>query len=264
MRLGGSLVVEAGATGDRLDAGRGVTPELTLAVRRPARSGRGSTASRRAIRRPDGHALSCAGRGRHRRRRPRRASRRASTASARSSRGGRARRLRRRRAAARSERHVPAPLDADFLDRLDSLYFFPSDVASEVSSVVTVKALGGDRREARRARRPRRRRARRVDRPGRGALGSRAGGAAACAATETTRGRRLPEVVAGPDARPDVLRNDLHAVDFSFAQRLPIPILQSIASEWRALFNVEFGKRREGEDEEQSNRRLAGGLAVSF
>ena len=38
----------------------------------------------------------------------------------------------------------------------------------------------------------------------------------------------------------------------------------SIGSDLRALFSLEFGKRREGEDEEKQNRRLAGGFAVSF
>ena len=40
--------------------------------------------------------------------------------------------------------------------------------------------------------------------------------------------------------------------------------LRSIGSDVRALFSLEVGKRREGEDEEKQNRRLAGGFAVSF
>jgi len=50
----------------------------------------------------------------------------------------------------------------------------------------------------------------------------------------------------------------------SLAQMIPLPILRSLDSEWRALLNVELGTRRLGEDVERSNRRLAGGLAVSF
>ncbi len=60
------------------------------------------------------------------------------------------------------------------------------------------------------------------------------------------------------------LRNDIQAVDITLAQGLPLPVLRGLGSDWRALFSVEFGKRREGEDEEKSNRRLAGGLALSF
>jgi hypothetical protein len=53
-------------------------------------------------------------------------------------------------------------------------------------------------------------------------------------------------------------------VDVTLAQGLPLPVLRSIGNDWRALFSVEFGRRRQGEDEEKSNRRLAGGLALSF
>ena len=44
----------------------------------------------------------------------------------------------------------------------------------------------------------------------------------------------------------------------------PFAALRSIGSDVRALFSLEVGKRREGEDEEKQNRRLAGGFAVSF
>jgi len=55
-----------------------------------------------------------------------------------------------------------------------------------------------------------------------------------------------------------VLRNDLSAVDVSLAQTIPLPILRSLDSEWRALLNLEMGRRRQGEDVERANRRLAG------
>jgi hypothetical protein len=48
------------------------------------------------------------------------------------------------------------------------------------------------------------------------------------------------------------------------SQALPVPLLQALSSEWRALLSAEFGKRREGEEEEKQSRRLAGGVAVSF
>ena len=151
----------------------------------------------------------------------------------------------------------------NFFDRLDSLYFFPGDVASEVSSVVTAKVTEG------------------IDAKVGGRVGRVAGeregpiaqddtsygiaeATVSLSATRTTLGVGYRTVSQGLTRGQTVLRNDLDAVDFSFAQTIPIPVLQSIASEWRALFNVEFGKRRLGEDEERSNRRLAGGLAVSF
>ena len=44
----------------------------------------------------------------------------------------------------------------------------------------------------------------------------------------------------------------------------PVPGLRALGSDLRALFSMELGKRREGEDEEKLNRRFAGGLAMSF
>ena len=61
---------------------------------------------------------------------------------------------------------------------------------------------------------------------------------------------------------PSDLKNDLSAVDFSIAQVLPLPILRG--SEWKALFSLEFGRRREGLEKQLTNRQLAGGFAVGF
>jgi hypothetical protein len=43
-----------------------------------------------------------------------------------------------------------------------------------------------------------------------------------------------------------------------------MPALRSLGTDLRALFSMELGKRREGEDEERQNRRLAGGFSMSF
>jgi hypothetical protein len=154
-------------------------------------------------------------------------------------------------------------LTPDFFDRLDSLYFFPGDVASEVSSVVTAKVTNGiDARLGGRVGRVA------GEREGTIAQDDATYGVAEAAVnlagTRTTLGVGYRTVSQGLTRGQMVLRNDLDAVDLSFAQTIPIPVLQSIASEWRALFNVEFGKRRQGDEEEKANRRLAGGLAVSF
>ena len=83
-------------------------------------------------------------------------------------------------------------------------------------------------------------------------------------ATDTSVGVGYRQVAQSLVRGPAALHNDLQAVDFTLAQGLPLPVLRGLGSDWRALFSVEFGKRREGEDEEKSNRRLAGGLALSF
>jgi hypothetical protein len=153
--------------------------------------------------------------------------------------------------------------DADFLDRLDSLYFFPNDVATDAA--VTISARLGSALDGRVSLRA-------------GALsGSRVGvvqaddanwGVAQAAlrvrATDTSVGVGYRQVSQSLLRGPTTLRNDLQAVDLTLAQGLPLPVLRTIGSDWRALFSVEFGKRREGEDEEKTNRRLAGGLALSF
>jgi len=153
--------------------------------------------------------------------------------------------------------------DPDFLDRLDSLYFFPNDVATDVSFGATArlgKALDG--RIAMRA----------------GTLfGTRDGvirsdeaswGVAQVAirvrATDTSLGMGYRVVTQSLTRGSVVLRNDIEAVDLTLAQSIPLAALRTLGSDLRALFSVELGKRREGEDEEKQNRRLAGGFLVSF
>jgi hypothetical protein len=61
-----------------------------------------------------------------------------------------------------------------------------------------------------------------------------------------------------------VLRNDVEAVDLTLAQSIPLAALRALGSDLRALFSVEFGKRRQSEDDEKQDRRLAGGFSMSF
>ena len=153
--------------------------------------------------------------------------------------------------------------DPDFLDRLDSLYFFPNDIATDVSFGATArlgKAFDG----------------RIMLRAGKLA-GARDGlirtdeatwgvaqGAVRIRATETSLGIGYRVVQQSLTRGSSILRNDVEAVDVTLAQSIPVPGLRSMGSDLRALFSLELGKRREGEDEEKLNRRLAGGLAMSF
>jgi hypothetical protein len=155
--------------------------------------------------------------------------------------------------------------DPDFLDRLDSLYFFPGDSATELSSSGTWHlAAGLDGRVAARVGRVVGERPGPVDRDD--ARYAVAEGAIRVGPTRTSFGVGYRVVSQSLMRAGALLHNDLSAVDFSVAQVLPVPaLLRFMDSEWRALFSVEVGHRREGlEDEEKSNRRFAGGLAFSF
>jgi hypothetical protein len=153
--------------------------------------------------------------------------------------------------------------DPDFLDRLDSLYFFPNDIATDVSFGATAhlgKALDG-----------------RVNLRAGKLSGARDGlihadeaawgvvqGAVRIRATDTSLGIGYRVVTQALTRGSLVLRNDVEAVDVTLAQTIPVAALRSLGSDLRALFSMEMGKRREGEDEEKQNRRLAGGFAMSF
>jgi hypothetical protein len=154
-------------------------------------------------------------------------------------------------------------LDPDFFDRLDSLYFLTGDIATEVASSATMHVVSGiDSRYSCRAGQ---------------IVGARDGSvqkdeasyavaeaALRINATRTSIGVGYRVVSQTLSRGSTNLRNDVEAVDFSLAQTLPIPLLQALGSEWRALLSLELGKRREGEDVARANRRLAGGLALSF
>ncbi|MDL2717820.1 MAG: carboxypeptidase-like regulatory domain-containing protein [Acidobacteriota bacterium] len=153
--------------------------------------------------------------------------------------------------------------DPDFLDRLDSLYFFPNDVATDVAfgaSVHLGKALDG--RVMMRAGKLS------GQRDGLVRADEAAWGVAQAAvrvrSTDTSLGVGYRVVTQSLTRGSVVLRNDVAAVDVTLAQSIPVPGLRALGSDLRALFSLEVGKRREGEDEERQNRRLAGGLAMSF
>jgi hypothetical protein len=259
-RLFSALSLEAGATGDLSARNRGITPEVTLTVHPSARWRILVSASRRFERRvedgmpngqvsPDESDLARISRA--------------------SFRGG----VRYESPAGKiflveaSRREITGLhrllLDPDFFERLDSLYFLPGDVATEISSAISgrlSRSLAA-RLSARLGR---------VAGERDGAIRSdhaswgRAEAALHVNPTGTSIGvgYRLVSQVLVRGEHP--LRNDLEALDVSLSQALPVPVLRALSSEWRALVSVEFGNRRDGEEEEKSNRRLAGGLAVSF
>jgi hypothetical protein len=153
--------------------------------------------------------------------------------------------------------------DPDFLDRLDSLYFFPNDIATNVSLGVTArlgKALDG-RVEMR---------AGRLSGVRDGVIRSDeanwgvAQAAIRVRATDTSLGMGYRVVTQSLTRGSAVLRNDVEAVDFTLAQSIPLAALRALGSDLRALFSVELGKRRQSEDEEKQDRRLAGGFSMSF
>ena len=153
--------------------------------------------------------------------------------------------------------------EADFFERQDSLYFLPGDVATQLSSSASGRiATGVEGRLSARLGRVTGEHAGTIQTDdARWAVAS-AGLHLLPTGTTVGIGYRLvsQSLIRGEQS----IRNDLSAFDLSFSQALPIPLLRDLASDWRALFSVEVGKRRDGEEEEKPNRRLAGGLAVSF
>ena len=261
VRLLDVFVLEAGGTGDVSERSRGVTPELTLAI--ATRDGWKiyGFAARRFERLLDGDVPLPGEAGTDEADLTRR-SRALYKAGLRwqSSEGENVSIEASRRELTGTYRLL---FDPDFLDRLDSLYFFANDVATDVSFSAAArlgKALDG--RVAMRA----------------GKLsGAREGviqsddaawGVAQAAirvrATDTSLGIGYRAVTQSLTRGTAVLHNDVEAVDLTLGQSIPLVALRSIGSDLRALFSLEFGKRREGEDEEKLNRRLAGGFAVSF
>ncbi len=154
-------------------------------------------------------------------------------------------------------------LDPDFFGRLDSLYFLPGDVATQLSSSLSGRiARGLEGRLAGRLGRVA------GERDGLVTSDEAAWGIAEAGLfvgpTGTTIGvgyRYVSQVLHRGD---QPFRNDLSAVNLMLSQALPVPLLRALSSDWRALLSAEFGKRREGEEEEKQSRRLAGGVAVSF
>lgn len=261
LRVGEHLVVEGGATGDVSYYGRGVTPELTVAIQTRDGWKVYGFASRRFETPTDAVAVRPGEAGTDEADLTRR-SRSLYRAGLRWT-SGNSEGL----SLDVSRREISGTyrllFDADFLDRLDSLYFFPNDVATDASLTVSARIFSGlDARVALRAGR---------------LSGSRDGviqsdeanwsvvqAALRVRATDTSVGVGYRSVAQSLARGPAALRNDIEAVDVTLAQGLPFPALRAIGSDWRALFSVELGKRRQGEEEEKYNRRLAGGLALSF
>lgn len=153
--------------------------------------------------------------------------------------------------------------DPEFLDHLDSVYFLEGDVATQFSASTTFHVTEGlDGRISARAGRIRGERASVIQKDS--ATFETSEAAVRLLPTGTSIGIGYREVSQELFRGETELRNDLQSVDFTLAQNLPIPILRALGSEWRALFSLEFGRRREGEDEERSNRRFSGGLSLSF
>lgn len=261
VRLLDVFVLEAGGTGDVSERSRGVTPELTLAI--ATRDGWKiyGFAARRFERLLDGDVPLPGEAGTDEADLTRR-SRALYKAGLRwqSSEGENVSIEASRRELTGTYRLL---FDPDFLDRLDSLYFFANDVATDVSFSAAArlgKALDG--RVAMRAGK--------LSGQREGVIQSddAAWGVAQAAirvrATDTSLGIGYRAVTQSLTRGTAVLHNDVEAVDLTLGQSIPLVALRSIGSDLRALFSLEFGKRREGEDEEKLNRRLAGGFAVSF
>jgi hypothetical protein len=261
LRVFDFVVLEGGATGDFSARSRGVTPEVTLAFETKNGWRLYSFASRRyEVHQEDPYFLPLAGTDEADLTRLSRGLYRAGLHW--QARTGESFTVE----ASRRELNGTYRLlfDQDFLDRLDSLYFFPGDAATEISSSGTWHIGAGlDGRIAARVGRIAGTRNGSVERDD--ASYSVAEGAVRIGATKTSLGVGYRVVAQSLERSGTLLHNDLQAVDFSLAQTLPVPpLLRALESEWRALFSVEFGHRREGSEEEKTNRRFAGGLAFSF
>jgi hypothetical protein len=155
-------------------------------------------------------------------------------------------------------------VDSDAVDQVDALYLFPGDVADELSGSLAfvVEAdvaarlslqggrVGGDGVTA-------------------GSLSNDARYWVASAhvdvlpsrTTVGVRYRLLEQELGGASEGYFVGRR---TVGVTLAQEIPIPVLQVLGSRWQALFSLEMGSRRDGDEESRANRQLAGGLSLSF
>ncbi len=255
------FVLEAGATGDVSERARGVTPELTLAL--ATRDGWKiyGFAARRFERRLDGEVPLPGEAGTDEADLTRRS--RALYKGGLRWQNGDGENV----SLEASRRELTGTyrllFDPDFLDRLDSLYFFQNDIATDVSLGVTArlgKAFDG-RVEMR---------AGRLSGARDGAIRSdeASWGVAQAAirvrATDTSLGMGYRVVTQSLTRGSAVLHNDVEAVDLTLAQSIPLAALRALGSDLRALLSVEFGKRRQSEDEVKQERRLAGGFSMSF
>lgn len=149
-------------------------------------------------------------------------------------------------------------------DQFDTLYFLPGDEVGEISSEATFRVTRSlAARMAARA----------------GTMsGEREGGVITSddaryavveasvrfAPTSTTVGATMRRVDQALRRGTTELRNDRRAFELAVSQSLPIPILRGAGSDWKALLSMEWGRSREGQEAERSNRRVATGLGLSF
>lgn len=158
-------------------------------------------------------------------------------------------------------------LDPDFFDHVDAVYFFPGDVASEGTLTATFR-LGEGLQGSLSLR------GGRISGSGSDGTGfypvndvtfGRAEAAVRVASTGTSVacGYRVVRQSLSQGERL-LSRNDLSAVDVTLGQTLPLSFLAAIGSEWRLLFSLESGSRRDDTGELVANRRLAGGVSLSF
>jgi hypothetical protein len=261
VRLLDVFVIEAGGTGDMSERSRGVTPELTLAIATRDGWKLYGFAARRYERRLDGDEILPGEAGTDEADLTRRS--RSLYKAGLTWQNGEDQNL----VLEASRRELTGTyrllFDPDFLDRLDSLYFFANDVATDVSFGAAArlgKALDG--RVSMRAGKLSGQRDGEIQSDD--ATWGVAQAAIRIRATDTSLGVGYRVVTQSLTRGAAVLHNDLEAVDLTLGQSIPLEAMRSIGSDLRALFSLELGKRREGEDEEKQNRRLAGGFAVSF
>ena len=259
VRVVDGLFLEGGGTGDFSDRSRGVTPELTVRLTGSALTLYGFASRRFESRLDEGLAplyvgIDTGDLTRATQSLYRAGLRLAEGASASVDIEGSRRELR---------ENVQLVLNPDFIDHVDALYLFAGDVADEVAGRATFRI--GEGVPARLAVQYGRIEG---DGVGGGALHTAtyviSSGSVEVGPTGTSllvRYRLLDQQLSGNE-RPWV--SAVQAVDFSVAQDLPIPALAALGSRWRALFSLELGTRHEGSDEIRTNRRLAGGLSVSF
>ncbi|MFI5182296.1 MAG: hypothetical protein ACHQPI_12995 [Thermoanaerobaculia bacterium] len=256
------LSVEAGATGDLSDRTRGITPEMTITLHPGSRFRVYASAARRFEQRQDDGTLWAQV-----------SADEADLARISSSLFAGGLRYDAPSGAAvvleASRRNITGIyrflLDPDFFERLDSLYFLPGDVATELSSSASGRiASGVEGRLSARVGRISGERASTYAYRSDEAQWAVASAGVHLVASGTSFGVGYRSVTQGLIKSDQQLRNDLSAFDVNVSQALPFSVLQALASDWRALLSVEFAKRQDGGEEVTSNRRMAGGLAVSF
>lgn len=155
-------------------------------------------------------------------------------------------------------------LDPDFLDHLDSIYFFPGDVLVQVSGGAAFRL--GSAFAARVGARVGRiaGEGSGVGVPANDAVFGAGEAALHVLASKTDVGIGYRQVSQLFLQSASVGRNDLEFFQVSAAQSLPIPLLRSLGSDLRVLVAMELGERSESELERKTDRRFSGGLGVSF